>query len=64
MNKSWHDNSANITFVHLNPQAGHNTGEVYRWLGEHVRGEYILTPWFVGFENAAEATLFKLGFKL
>lgn len=32
------------------------------WLDEHTQGEYVITPWLIGFEFGVEATLFQLGF--
>ena len=57
----WHDNSANITIVNLDPMLA-NTSDIYKWVESHIRGEYVLTSRYIGFKNPLDATLFRLGF--
>jgi len=63
--RMWCKNGAEMTVIEIGkcPRATVRRRKVAAWLDEHITGEYIITPWLIGFEHSTEAVLFQLGYK-
>lgn len=57
----WTVECPDMTIVNL-PERGKCLEDIVQWLDEHTSGDYLITPYYVGFEIETEATLFRLGF--
>lgn len=60
----WCKNGTKMTVVEIgkSPKASERRRRMSTWLDEHITGEYVITPWLVGFEHGTEATYFQVAY--
>ena len=66
--RMWCTNGTEMTVVEIGKSPTLNANAIRHekltaWLDEHTSGEYVITPWLIGFEFGVEATLFQLAYE-
>ena len=66
--RMWCTHGAEMTVVEIGKCPTLNSASARRkklttWLNEHITGEYITTPWLIGFEHGPDATFFQVAYK-
>jgi hypothetical protein len=56
------DGHRSLTCVSRNQRSTTSPGDIEEWLEGRCVGGFVVTPAYVCFEDASDATLFKLGF--
>lgn len=63
--RMWCTNGTEMTLVEIgkSPKASERRRELSAWLDQHTTGEYVITPYLIGFEHGTEATFFQVAYK-